>query len=93
MIGKIINGAFISPSLDERKKIVIANPTDEQLKFVMGYKDVIADEELELTDEKQYLIPVYEDAGEIILQHWEIGEYDEEEKTEKLETIVENINE
>lgn len=93
MIGKIINGTFISPSVDERKKIVIANPTDEQLKFAMGYKDVIADEEPELTDEKQYLIPVYEDTKDAILQHWEVEEYNEEEKTEKLETIVENINE
>jgi len=77
MIGKIVNGVFITPSSNEYTKIVVANPTDEQLKFVMGYKDVIVDDEPELA-ENQYLIPVYEDTETCIIQHWEIDENVEE---------------
>ena len=77
MIGKIVNGAFITPSPNERKKVVVTNPTDEQLKFLMGYKDVIVDEQPEIS-EKQYLVPVYEESDDIIYQHWEIEEITEE---------------
>lgn len=69
MIGKIVNGAFITPSPNERKKVVVVNPTDEQLKFLMGYKDVVVDEQPEIS-EKQYLVSVYEDSDDIIYQHW-----------------------
>lgn len=35
MLGKIVNGALITPTENERKKIIITNPSEEILK-VMG---------------------------------------------------------
>ena len=73
MLGKIVNGALLIPSKDEFKKIVIVNPTEEQLKFVMGYKDLIVDEQPEIT-ENQYIVPVFEETDEVIYQHYVVEE-------------------
>ena len=83
MLGKLANGTLVTPSKDELKKIIIANPTEEHLKFVMGYKDIIVDDEPELA-ENQYLVAVFEETDEAIVQHWNIGEYIEEEIKEKI---------
>ena len=39
-IGKVENGSLITPTEREYKGIVIANPTDSQLKFLRGYTDI-----------------------------------------------------
>lgn len=74
MIGKILNGALIEPSANEREKIVIANPTDEILKAVMGYRDVITESEPEYDIETQYLSLVYEETDGKIKASWEVKE-------------------
>lgn len=71
MLGKIINGVLVTPSANELKKVVVTNPTEEQLKFIMGYKDLIVEDAPEVNEE-QYLEPIYEETESEILQHWEI---------------------
>ena len=74
MLGKLVNGNLIQPTENERRKIVIANPTDEQLKFIMGYKDLVISLEPEYDMETQYLTPIYEETETEIIQSWEINE-------------------
>ena len=66
MLGKLINGVLITPSENERKKIVIANPADDILKYLMGYKDLIYNAEPEYDVETQYLEQSIEETGEAI---------------------------
>ena len=73
MLGKWINGNLIKPSANERTKIVITNPSDEILKFVMNYKDTIIAPEPEYDKEMQYAEMVLEKETETeILIGWEI---------------------
>ena len=65
------------PSDNEKKKIVITNPTQEQLKFLMGYKDLVIDEQPETT-ERQYAAPVYEETDTTITKHWEIKDIEQD---------------
>lgn len=70
MLGKLIDGVLITPSANERKKIVITNPTDKILKSVMGYKDLIYDDEPEYDMENQYLEQNIEETDTTIIVHW-----------------------
>ena len=79
MLGKLVNGRLIQPSVNERKKIVITNPTDKVLKLIMGYKDLIITSEPEYDMETQYLSPVYEETDTEIIQTWEVKEIENEE--------------
>lgn len=87
MLGKLINGRLIQPTENERRKIVITNPTDKLLKLVMGYKDLTVSPEPEYDMETQYLSPIYEETETEIIQNWEvkdieemdIGEFEDEE--------------
>ena len=72
MLGKLVNGRLIQPSTNERKKIVITNPTDKLLKLVMGYKDLSVTPEPEYDMETQYLSPIYEETETEIVQSWEV---------------------
>lgn len=72
MIGKIIDGVFISPSETERLKIVITNPTDDVLKYVMGYKDVTESDKPEYDPETQILSPVYTEDEDGIAVGWTV---------------------
>ena len=74
MLGKLINGVLFTPSKNERKKIVIANPTDDILKYVMGYKDLFYDEEPEYNPETQYLEMGLEETTDAVKVHWVIKE-------------------
>ena len=80
MLGKLVNGNLIQPSANERKKIVITNPTDDILKYVMKYKDLTVTPEPEYDMETQYLSPVYEETDTEIIQHWEVKEIEEVEE-------------
>lgn len=82
MLGKLVNGNLIQPSANERKKIVITNPTDDILKYVMGYKDLVITPEPEYDMETQYLSPVYEETDTEIIQNWEVKD---------IEMITESI--
>lgn len=77
MIGKLINGKLITPSEHEKKKLIITNPSDDILKFVLDYKDLIVDEEPEYDVETQYLEMVFEETHTQVLQHWEIKNFEE----------------
>ena len=79
MLGKLIEGILITPSENERKKIVVTNPSDEVLKYVMGYKDLTIEEKPEYDAETQYLQPEYEETDTNIIQHWVIKENEEME--------------
>lgn len=79
MLGKLVNGNLIQPSANERKKIVITNPTDDILKYVMKYKDLTIAPEPEYDMETQYLSPVYEETETEIVQTWEVKEIENEE--------------
>lgn len=79
MLGKMINGVLVTPSVSEMKKVVITNPTEELLKFIMGYKDLVIDEKPEAT-EGHVIVPSYEETETEILQHWNMlteTEYEE----------------
>lgn len=78
MIGKIINGILTEPTEGERKKIVIANPTDEMLKYVMGYKDVTVEPEPDYDIITQTLTPVYTEAEDGITVSWTVTERSED---------------
>ena len=77
MIGKVINGRVVEPSANERKKIIITNPTDEILKTVMGYKDMVVDEEPAYDNETQYIEKIPEETDNLITVHWEIRDIEE----------------
>ena len=59
----------------EKKKIVITNPGEESLKFNLGYKDLIIDEQPVYDEVTQYLNSIYEETDLVIIQHWEIKNY------------------
>ena len=82
MLGKLVNGRLIQPSANERKKIVITNPTDKLLKLVMGYKDLSVTPEPEYDMETQYLSPVYEETETEIIRNWEVKDIEELDATE-----------
>lgn len=82
MLGKLVNGNLIQPSANERKKIVITNPTDKLLKLVMGYKDLSVTPEPEYDMETQYLSPVYEETETEIIRNWEVKDIEELDATE-----------
>lgn len=79
MIGKIINGVFSEPTERERAKIIIANPTDEMLKFIMGYKDVSEEEKPEYDEETEVLSPIYTENEDNITVSWKIKKLETEE--------------
>ena len=74
MLGKLIDGTLITPSEMERKKIIITNPSEESLKFNLGYKDLIVDEQPEYDEMTHYLKTIYEETDATIIQHWEVIE-------------------
>ena len=81
MLGKWINGILISPSKNERKKLVITNPSDETLKFVMGYKETIIAPEPEYDVETQIIKMVLSKETETeLLIDWEICDKPEDEE-------------
>ena len=80
--GKIIEGTLITPSENERRKIVIANPTDEILKQILGYKEVTESDKPEYNDETQYLKPVYTESDSGISVTWEVCDVEASENTQ-----------
>ena len=77
MLGKLVNGNLIKPSENEFKKIIITNPSIESLKYNMGYKDLVIDEQPEYNEETQYLIPAYEETETTVINHWEVKDIEE----------------
>lgn len=86
MLGKLIDGTLITPSEMEKKKIIITNPSEESLKFNLGYKDLIIDEEPVYDEMTQYLQPIYEETDLVIIQHWEVKNYSDIEEVSIIES-------
>lgn len=82
MLGKLINGVLMTPSDNEKRKIVITNPSDELLKFAMNYKDLVYDELPEYDAETQYLEQEIEEADELITVKYIVKDISIEEMTE-----------
>ena len=82
MLGKIIEGTLITPSENERRKLVIANPTDEILKQILGYKEVTKADKPEYNVETQYLKPVYTESDGGISVTWEVCDVETSENTQ-----------
>ena len=82
MLGKIIEGTLITPSENERRKLVIANPTDEILKQILGYKEVNEADKPEYNEEAQYLKPVYTESDGGISVTWEVCDVEASENTQ-----------
>ena len=59
----------------EDKQVI--NPRDEDF-IEAGYKTLEIEEEPTYNIETEYLVPVYEEQGDIIIQNWIISEYEEE---------------
>ena len=77
MLGKIINGKLVTPTAANYKKVVITNPTDDDLKYVFGFKDLIEEEKPEYDTETTYLNPVYTETDTEIHVSWEVKEFDQ----------------
>ena len=77
MLAKVVNGRLVTPSESERQKIVIANPTDESLKFNLGYKDLAIDEKPTYDKATQTINPVFEETETTITQRWEVVDISE----------------
>lgn len=74
MLGKLINGELVTPSDKEKEKIVITSPTDEMLKYILGYKDVTDTEPPEYDPETQYLETIYTETDTGITVSYEVKE-------------------
>ena len=72
MLGKLIDGNLYTPTEMERRKIIITNPSDESLKYNLGYKDLIINAEPEFDAETDCLVPVYTETENCIIQNWVI---------------------
>ena len=83
MIGKLVNGVLIRPTEHERRGIIITNPSDESLKYNMGYKDLEIDEVPEYDALTQNAVPYYEETETLIKGHWEIVNSEEESVIER----------
>ena len=81
MLGKIVNGILMTPSENEKRKIVITNPSDELLKLAMNYKDLVYDEQPEYDVETQYLEQEIEETDELITVHYIVKDISIEEMT------------
>ena len=89
MLGKLVNGVLITPTENEFKKIVVTNPTEEQLKQVMGYKDLVVDEQPPIPDGKM-LVATYEETDTTIIQHWEVQDIPADNSAEYTENSAES---
>jgi hypothetical protein len=85
MLGKLVNGRLIQPSANERKKIVITNPTDKLLKLVMGYKDLSVSPEPEYDMETQYIVMVRKNETETeLFLDWAVKDIENEELEQSI---------
>ena len=71
-IAKLVDGILIFPSEYEKLKIIITNPTNEQLKFNLQYKDFTSDDEPIYDMETQHLEIYYEETEMLIIRHYNV---------------------
>ena len=89
MLAKFINENNIK--FANRKNILmfenkqVINPRDEDF-IEAGYKILEIKKEPIYNPDTEYLIPIYEEQGNIIIQNWIISEYEEELNYENYKT-------
>lgn len=74
-IGKIKNGALFSPTNSECEKIIVSNPSTEQIKYLLGYKDIIYSEKPEFDPVCEYLNEIYTETEDSIIVDFEVKGY------------------
>lgn len=72
MLAKVVNGKLVIPTEAERQKIVITNPSEESLKFNLGYKDFSMEEKPTYDKATQEIKAVLEETEDSIIQRWEV---------------------
>ena len=83
MLAKVVNGRLVTPSEAERQKIVITNPTEESLKFNLGYKDLTVEEKPTYDKTTQTLRQIFEETETTITQRWEVVDIQPKMQTEE----------
>lgn len=73
-LGKMVDGSLHICGENERKVITISNPTDNILKTVCGYKDVIYGEKPDYDIGTQCLKEVFEETDSAIYVNYEVEE-------------------
>lgn len=70
MIGKIINGQLYYPTEEEQQKIIVSNPTEDILKYIMGFKEIVTNDIPEYDSTTQILVENYtEDGDKIVISY------------------------
>ena len=59
-IGKVVNNVVVTPSENEKKKVVSTNPDNEILKAILKYMDMEVDAQPDYDAETQYIEQVHE---------------------------------
>ncbi len=77
MIGKRIDGVIYTPTKEERKKVIITNPSEEILVLTRGYKYMYCDEKPEYDAETQYLEENIGETDEAIYVHYIVKDINE----------------
>ena len=85
MLAKVVNGKLVVPTEAERQKIVITNPSEDSLKFNLGYKELRVEERPTYDRTTQVIKAVFEDTEGFITQRWEVVELTEESEEEAVE--------
>ena len=99
MIGKIINGQLYYPTEEEQQKIIVSNPTEDILKYVMGFKEIVTGDIPKYDSATQTLVENYVENGDKIVITYAVEDLpiiediiqDEEQYEESNENDVENI--
>lgn len=72
MLAKVVNGKLVIPTETERQKIVITNPSEESLKFNLGYKEFKAEVKPAYDKTTQEIKAMLEETEDLITQRWEV---------------------
>lgn len=78
-LGKIINNELVLCKEAERKVVTVSNPTDNMLKCIFGYKDIIYSETPEYDETIQRLKEVYTENNDTIQVEYIVEDISEEE--------------
>ena len=99
MIGKIINGQLYYPTEDGQQKIIVSNPTEDILKYVMGFKEIVTGDIPKYDSATQTLVENYAEDGDKLVVTYTVEDLpiidetiqEEEQYEESNEVEVENI--
>lgn len=99
MIGKIINGQLYYPTEDEQQKIIVSNPTEDILKYVMGFKEIVTEDIPKYDSATQTLVENYSEEGDKITVTYTVEDLpiiediisDEEQFEESNDNEMDNI--